>query len=122
MKLQLSEAIRLGAMLRPQVRGRLFAHGGSCALGAAKESIGMKGKRMADGSPFIFTSYWEWLGRIVTCPGCKKPGAVESTVICLNDEYRWTREQIAAWVETIEPPAEPAVMAEEPEAVHDSHL
>jgi hypothetical protein len=34
----LSEALRLGAYLRPQIRGGLFRDGGSCALGAIYEA------------------------------------------------------------------------------------
>lgn len=37
---KLSEAIRVGAKLRPQCFGFLFRDGASCALGAAYEALG----------------------------------------------------------------------------------
>lgn len=42
--LKLSEAIRIGAKIRPQCTGKFYANGGSCAIGAALEAIGMKGE------------------------------------------------------------------------------
>jgi len=41
-KLKLSEAIRIGAALRPQAIGTFYAQGGSCVLGAAYEALGHK--------------------------------------------------------------------------------
>lgn len=40
-KLKLSEAIRIGARLRPQAIGVFFEDGKSCAIGAAMEAIGV---------------------------------------------------------------------------------
>src|ERR1700741_3225132 len=37
--LKLSEAMRIGARLRPQCSGYLFNNGASCALGAAYEAV-----------------------------------------------------------------------------------
>ncbi len=41
-KLKLSEAIRIGAAIRPQAMGDFYNEGGSCVLGAAYEAIGKK--------------------------------------------------------------------------------
>lgn len=117
--LRLSEAIRLGAMLRPQGFGHLFSHGKSCALGAAKEAIGMKGKRGKStawkmGQTFDFPAYWPWLRMAVThpvkeyqCgPDCRHASDAFWVVMHLNDHLRWSRERIADWVESVEPKEE----------------
>ncbi len=90
--LRLSEAIRLGSMLKPQgfglMRNRQTA---SCALDAAQDATGM---RFLDGVyPFLTKS-----GR---CPECGQWYATGLVVIayCLNDIHRWSREKIADWVE-----------------------
>jgi hypothetical protein len=36
---RLSEALRIGARLRPQCTNFVFAHGKSCAIGAAYEAV-----------------------------------------------------------------------------------
>src|SRR5260221_4385671 len=41
-KLRLSDAIRIGARLRPQCVGRLYRYGGSCVIGAAFVGAGWK--------------------------------------------------------------------------------
>lgn len=38
--MKLSEAIRIGAKLRPQGHGKFFSNGRSCAIGAAMEACG----------------------------------------------------------------------------------
>lgn len=40
--MRLSEAIRLGAMMRPQTFGALSDERGTCAMGAAYEAAGLK--------------------------------------------------------------------------------
>jgi hypothetical protein len=95
---RLSEAIRLGAMLKPQgFWSLLTADGHTCALGAALDAIGA--------SPSHFDEFLRWpvLTSSVTHPvtgtwwvsayGC---------IADLNDTHRWTREQIAGWVASIE--------------------
>lgn len=85
---KLSQAIRIGARLRLQCRGALFAHGRSCALGAAYEAL-FFGKaaattvmeKLRQTYPFAASSYllYEIMGK--------------------NDRDGWTREQIADWLE-----------------------
>lgn len=112
--LRLSEAIRLGAMLRPQGFGHLFSHGKSCALGAAKEAIGMKGKRAKAGEGngwqgFDFYAYWPWLRSRVRHPVTEYGFTEENAfwvVMHLNDHLHWSRERIADWVESVEPKEE----------------
>jgi hypothetical protein len=97
----LSEAIRLGAMLRPQAFGVDSDGVGTCAFGAAREAIGH------DMSLEFFLM--ERVFPIVSsfpsvCPACGKQTAIKASIVSehLNDKHRWTREQIADWVESVE--------------------
>lgn len=109
--MKLSEAIRLGSLLKPQGFGDLLDHKGrSCAFGAALEASGYRisADRYAD-NPSVH-SVWSWLKNDCRCPEQSLQGCSEiyiknmATVIAhLNDHHLWTREQISAWVETVEP-------------------
>jgi len=111
--MKLAEAIWLGAMLKPQAFGALEdTNGNTCALGAAYDAIG----ELHTGQGYD----WSWACRRFPVlkaidgnrarPRCFVCGTyVESIVPHINDEHRWTREQIADWVETIESPAPQAV-------------
>jgi hypothetical protein len=91
--MKLSTAIRLGAMLhrqcflvdRVQVDGVTIA---TCALTAAFEAGYAP-------HPFAMT--------VRSCPGCAYTRPLAWVIVHLNDDHRWTREQIAAWVATVEP-------------------
>lgn len=114
--MKLSDAIRLGALLRPQAFGRLFDadERATCALGAAYEAIGELDRFLEiDADPtaasmellepaFKVLTAWG-TGQFVTCPG---PQQVQmqlgAAITTLNDHHKWTREQIADWVETLE--------------------
>ena len=97
--MKLSDAIRLGAMLKPQG----FEGTGSrrcpatCAYGAALDAIS------SDRFP---RTEWPWLGRLtnekVQCPACNEKHGLY-IIPHLNNDHRWTREQIAEFVRTIEP-------------------
>lgn len=97
--MKLSEAIRLGAMLKPQAFGKLSDGVGTCALGAAEDAVGMS-----------WFAAWPLQHPAFTagCPACKYvPDVIDqATPAHLNDVHRWTREQIADWVESIEPSTE----------------
>lgn len=116
--MRLSEAIRLGAMLRPQGFGELFTRHGdqiaSCAFGAADEALTVEEPDAshddAEISPvYRLYPFVSWMH--VDCPACVRrrwrAEPVESIVHHLNDDHRWTREAIADWVATIEPPETP---------------
>jgi len=98
--MRLSEAIRLGATMGQQIFGRFIRGKDSCAWGAAYLAIG-KAKADAYHNP-------EWediaikMGR-ARCPveGC--PMGHFMGITHLNDGHRWTREQIADYVELFEP-------------------
>jgi len=82
--LKLSEAIRIGARMRPQCRGTFFREGGSCALGAAVEA--------KEGHPTLnFDQNWEsYFGA---------PMKIMEEVTWMNDRSNFSREQIADWLE-----------------------
>ncbi len=105
MSMPLSEAIRLGAALRPQAFSTVFDGVGTCALGAALESIGWKpGIDLNDAA-------WDY-GRHLAFPLLRSLAAhpvysdlidsVNSIVISLNNKHCWSREQIADWIESVE--------------------
>lgn len=94
--MKLSDAIRLGSMLRPQGFGAVPCRENQltfCTLEAA-----------------IAAGYrYEKPGHVVACPACQGNNSrgIESIVVHLNDHHHWTRERIADWVETIEPADDP---------------
>lgn len=114
-KLSLSEAIRMGAMLKPQAIGG-GSYFGSCALRAAAEAVGIK-----DIPPNVLDYYalkrqFPILRKSVIAPiGTVDAGDKEqlcTVIFVLNDIDKWTREQIAAWVEQFEEPSIPEVADE----------
>ena len=105
--MKLSEAIRLGAMLRPQALGATRTVEGSCALGAALEAVGDATMYMAA------ASIWPWLRDFQRHPVAGYMMGI-SCIRSLNDSFGWTREQIADWVATVEPAIVEAPVAAEP--------
>lgn len=108
--MKLSEAIRLGAMLKPQAYTAVLVKGSStCALGAAYDAVGLlgEGHYSIDCYGVILKAFPLLARDIVPCPAC---GLVPSgdeddladNISHLNDNHRWTRERIADWVATIE--------------------
>jgi len=122
MSLKLSEAIRLGAMLRPQAVGTCFTFSdagelfSTCALAAGCEAAGWghTGKELFG---FLDTHF-----PIVR--ECVPHPLIHDNVFCLraiiiqlNDKCGWSRERIADWVETVEaqhPELNPAPAPVEP--------
>lgn len=111
----LAEAIRSGADRRPEQAFGDYFHGrhASCALGAAYEGMyrlpdDMDGRRPTKD----LEAYFDVLdGTVRACPApeaapaqgvpggrCKKVLTLAALIVHLNDDHRWTREQIAAWV------------------------
>lgn len=98
----LSTAIRLGSMLKPQNFGSFYDHDAtgrvisSCALGAALDAVGGATQKVFSLFPIL------WFLNTLACPaGCEWQKNMP-LVAHLNDQHRWTREQIAAWIEQIE--------------------
>lgn len=114
--MKLSDAIRLGSMMKPQGFVSMLNGGRSCALGAAMDAIGrLNGFTVTD----MAADSWPFLNDKVGLPcGCDSTDwAWKDVITHLNDSHEWTREAIADWVQTIEDaqpvlqPAEAAVMA-----------
>lgn len=105
--MKLSEAIRLGAMLRPQAFYTAFDGHGTCAWGSAFEANGYRPICRTDKwCPLWCNNPWKKLFEISRqCPVCAD--RISSDAIAhLNDTHKWTRECIADWVETIEAQAD----------------
>lgn len=126
--MKLSEAIRLGAMLKPQGHDMLVTlNGGSCALGAAFDAVGMAvgeydGGDAGDPCYAEARARWSVLNAHVACPvpdsDVWRDGDMVHVIWSLNDRAGWTREQIADWVATIEAQHEqPAAPIETPATV-----
>lgn len=106
--MRLSDAIRLGAMLKPQGRFHILdEHGRTCALGAALDAVG----QLDDSGPSIYAldDKWPWCTAHDDreCPDCRRGPmpSIHTVIVHLNDDHAWTREQIAEWVATVEPDA-----------------
>jgi hypothetical protein len=98
--MKLSEAIRLGAMMRPQAFRTLLTDGGACALGAALLAVGARPEEAVRSA----LNRWPWASTVsADCPRCGRSRTVFRVITHLNDRHRWTREQIAKWVAGIEP-------------------
>lgn len=107
--MKLSDAIRLGAMLGPQIRGQYADHAGTCALGAAAVAVGagVGARSISD----CISETWPWVHTtFAISPDCAicHPTRVDSIILHLNDDAKWTREEIADWVATVEPQDAPA--------------
>lgn len=101
--MKFSEAIRLGSLIVKPYRTRIYYHDGSgCAIGMALEAIGA---RCADGDPGSnedenarrALAAWPWLER------CSQGSSVYNHVVNRFDTQNQSAEEIAAWIETIEP-------------------
>jgi hypothetical protein len=106
--MRLSEAIKLGAMMKPQGFGVVDngRNNKSCALLAAANAVGLK-KLLFGNRHWPWP--WMWTERtLARCPvrcEASADGAyhVGGLIAHLNDQHQWTREAIADWVATIEP-------------------
>jgi hypothetical protein len=118
---ELASFIRAGAERRPeQAYGDYFkGQRASCALGAAYEGM-YRLPRQAEGvHP---TKDLEWFfdcleGTIRRCPGgdgCQKRLSLAAIIVHLNDDHRWSREQIAQWLESVNGKASNGVHAPAP--------
>ena len=99
---ELAEAIRFGARRRSEQAFGEYYQGrhASCALGAAYEGLYRLPEELGQLHPKRLDRLWECLeGTIRSCPeGCRKRLILAAMIIHLNDDHRWDRERIAAWV------------------------
>lgn len=99
---ELAEFIRNGAGRRSeQAFGDYFdGTNASCALGAAYDAM-----YRLPAKPGHPTRDLDWffdcLDTVKACPGdgCKKRLFLAAIIVHLNDDHRWSREQIAQWLE-----------------------
>ena len=106
--MKLSEAMRLGATMKPQAFGLLRdkRNGGTCALGAVMDALGVLGEynahvKVQDTWPGL---KFESVGEVEN-PVTGDRYSRWQTIIDLNNRHRWTRERIADWIEqTFETP------------------
>lgn len=105
--MELSDAIKAGAKLHPQAFGLLVTRRkgeivATCALGAALQAAGCSVDHLTETFPLLAS------GKLWPEPpcGCFPVGHLAATVDMLithlNDDHRWTRERIAAWVRHLE--------------------
>lgn len=106
--MKLSEAISLGATLRPQAYGTSSMIVGdtiwTCALGGAAEAAGLikiTGTVVKPGMMDI-REHFPILNTMWVSPGAFGVCSLCDTIIRLNDSFHWTRELIAQWVESVE--------------------
>ena len=111
-----SEAMRIGAAIRPQAYGAYFDYSDtddgttimrSCAVGAMLEVIaGDDGIAAVFEQKFNLDDYREALGITSWDVDVEHPVTHDQTPLIvvithLNDADKWTREQIADWLESI---------------------
>jgi len=99
---ELAEFIRAGSQRGPQCFGSYFDEkGGCCALGAVYEGVyhlpRTHGKLIPDHLERLFRCLDEMTKR---CPheNCNKRLPLAPMIVHLNDDHRWSREQIADWL------------------------
>ena len=118
---ELAEAILSGAERRSrQSFGTYFGpEGGSCALGAAYEGVYRLPDTVRGTHPHRMDRFFHCLENVSKrCPaGCRKQVPIGALIVHLNDDHRWTREQIAGWLRggPLRPPADARVVEPETE-------
>jgi hypothetical protein len=118
--MKLSEAIRLGSMLKPQGFGILDVEGTTCVLAAAIDAakppvvkrqsgggeVDLRSGRAIPPGIYSFVELPpEWIPvmtQAVMCPECLVFDKGGTTFAHLNDCHRWPRERIADYVEALE--------------------
>jgi hypothetical protein len=100
---ELARFIREGMKRRPEQAFGDYYHGkdASCALGAAYEAM-YRLPALADGQRPTRDLDWffDCLDTVKPCPeaGCKKRIYLAALLVHLNDDHRWSRDQIADWL------------------------
>jgi hypothetical protein len=101
---ELAAFIRHGTERRPDQAFGDYYRGtsASCALGAAYDAMY---RLPADAGGQHPTRDLDWffecLDTVKACPGdaCKKRLFLAALIVHLNDDHRWSREQIATWLD-----------------------
>ena len=99
---ELAEFIRNGAHTRTeQAFGDYFSgQNASCALGAAYEAM-YRLPRTPGRPTRDLDWFFDCLDTVKACPaeGCRKKLFLAAIIVHLNDDHRWSREEIAQWLE-----------------------
>lgn len=114
--MKLSEAIRLGAMMKPQGIGGRMDGETRCALAGASDALGIEARRHLSCVPRVDYEALRARYPILDAPVEAMPVSdnsgygwtLLSAIWALNDNYEWTRERIADWVQSIEDGLSPA--------------
>lgn len=109
--MRLSEAIRLGPTVCPAIYGPLFEDWekvrkgepcGACRIGATAFVAGYRGK-LEQGVIFRWMRLqWPMLNTCAKHPVDGITHELDGLIIDLHERYRWSADQIADYVETIE--------------------
>jgi hypothetical protein len=100
---QLASFIRDGMRRRPdQAFGDYYkGKSASCALGAAYEAMYRLPDDAAGQRPTRDLDwFFDCLDTVKACPaeGCKKRLFLAALIVHLNDDHRWTRDDVADWL------------------------
>lgn len=99
---ELAAAILSGAASRPEQAVGSYYEGlhASCALGAAYEGMYRLPAEAEGVHPRDLWRLFDCLeNSLRRCPeGCRKRISLGAMILHLNDDHRWSRERIAAWV------------------------
>ena len=105
---ELAQFIRSGAVRRPEQAFGDYYRGrsASCALGAAYEGMYRLPTQAGGLRP---TKDLEWFfdcleGSVRLCPhgnDCRKKLSLAAIMVHLNDDHKWSREDIAEWLESL---------------------
>lgn len=101
--MKLSEAIRLGSMAWPKGDIHLFDGESACSIGAALLAVGEKLIPYETKAKYNrFCELWPEADTNVMLPDTNWSVPLIKAIWSLNDGYRWSRERIADWVESLE--------------------
>ena len=107
--MDLSNAIKLGATMKPHGRGATYKNGCTCAMGAALDAVGLLDA--AGDIDVMSRAGWGWTVDMTKHPLTGEACSYEVVIFNLNDCHGWTREAIASWVSEIEKEMEDAEKA-----------
>lgn len=110
--MKLSDAILLGSTLSEQGFGNDGLIGNKrCAIGAGRQALGMEDQAWSIAYGQIRKAY-PFIEALQNCPieRCPCNDSILGIIWHLNDSHRWTREQIAGWVATVEPQEEAPIL------------
>jgi hypothetical protein len=107
--MKLSDAILISGMVKPQGRGpdSIGSSEAPCALGGALDVIGKQRVGQHELNYQALCKAWPFLNQQAHHPVNGIMYDILSIVWRLNDVHYWTHVQIAEWVRTVEPQAEP---------------